>query len=112
MTHEKSLSAGTHPRYPGDGRPAIESAEKQKGGRIPEDYGSTEGGIVFDGQAEDLEISTNDKKRSLRFFFRIEGKSDTYEVSLSAGCKEYGTLSISCQRRQPISCYETISPLE
>jgi len=73
-------------------------------------YGGN-GGIEFDGEPENLEITRNERKRSITVSFTIRGENDRYTVSLQAGSKGYGTLNISCQKRQPISYYGSISPL-
>ena len=74
-------------------------------------YGG-DGGIEFDGEPENLEITRIDKKRTIRVSFMISGSNDKYSVNLSAGSNGYGTLSITCNNRQPISYYGTINPLD
>lgn len=74
-------------------------------------YGG-DGGIEFEGNPEKLEITRNEKKRSIFVKFEIDGKNDRYKVTLSAGAGEYGTLSINCQKRQPISYYGPITPMQ
>ena len=64
-------------------------------------YGSTDGGITFDGEPEEVDISLNERKRTLTVAFRIQGKGDRYDIRLVAGSTGFGTLSINCQNKQP-----------
>jgi hypothetical protein len=73
-------------------------------------YGG-DGGVEFDGDPENLEIRKNDKKRTITVSFDISAGNDKYNVTLSAGSGGYGNLSINSQKRQPISYYGPISPL-
>ena len=74
-------------------------------------YGGN-GGIEFDGEPEEVEITRNEKKRNITVSFKISGENDRYTVSLQAGSTGYGTLNITCQKRQPISYYGSISALK
>ena len=74
-------------------------------------YGG-DGGIEFDGEPEEVQITMNEKKRYVTVSFKISGGNDRYTVSLQAGYKGYGTLNITCRNRQPISYYGTISALK
>jgi hypothetical protein len=71
-----------------------------------------EGGVVFDGEPENLEITTNKKKRSVTVRFQINGENDRYGAILSVSHSGYGNLTITSPRRQAISYYGPVSPLE
>ena len=72
-------------------------------------YGG-DGGVVFEGEPEELEISGNEKKRQVMVKFSIRGESnDRYSIIFTVGHSGYGTLRITRQRRQPISYYGLVS---
>lgn len=74
-------------------------------------YGS-EGGIKFEGQAENLKITLNEKKRMIEIQFHIRGKNEKFEVFLSIGSSGFASLRINSQNRQPIAYSGTLGPLE
>ena len=74
-------------------------------------YGS-DGGVKFEGAPENLEITPNEKKRTINVKFEIRGQNDKYTLFLSTGYSGYASLSINCQNRQPISYTGIIGPLE
>jgi hypothetical protein len=74
-------------------------------------YGG-DGGVKFEGTPENLEITSNEKKRTIKVQFEIRGKNDKYTLYLSAGYSGYASLSINSQNRQPISYSGIIAPLE
>ncbi|MEN8157232.1 MAG: DUF4251 domain-containing protein [Bacteroidota bacterium] len=74
-------------------------------------YGGN-GGIEFDGEPENLEITRNEKRRTITVKFEIRGDNERYSVILSAGYKGYASLNIISTRRQAISYNGTIGPLE
>lgn len=74
-------------------------------------YGG-DGGIKFETEAEDLEISLNEKKRMINIKFVIRTDNDTYDIFLAVGSSGYGNLSINSNKRQPISYSGSVSPLK
>lgn len=72
-------------------------------------YGG-DGGIEFEQAPENLELSLNEKKRTVKVQFSIKGEKDKYDLFLSVGSSGYGTLSINSQNRQPISYSGFVSP--
>ena len=65
-------------------------------------YGNS-GGIEFNGEPEDLQISRNEKKNEISVNFTIKAEKDSYTVKLNVGSSGYGTMVISSQKRQTIS---------
>lgn len=65
-------------------------------------YGG-DGGIEFNGEPVNLEISKNEKKNKISVKFSIQSEKDTFSVTLNVGSSGYGTLTISSQKRQSIS---------
>ena len=65
-------------------------------------YGG-DGGIEFNGEPENLEITRNEKKNKISVKFSIQSEKDKFSVSLDVGSSGYGTLIISSQKRQTIS---------
>ena len=74
-------------------------------------YGG-DGGVKFEGTPENLDITSNEKKRTIKVQFEIRGQNDKYTLFLSAGYSGYASLSINSQNRQPISYSGIIAPLE
>ena len=74
-------------------------------------YGG-DGGVVFDGEPENLEISTNEKKRSVTVKFQISGNNDKYSATMTVSHGGYGNLMITSPKRQAISYYGPVNPLE
>ena len=65
-------------------------------------YGDS-GGIEFNGEPEDLQVSRNDNKSSISVGFTIQTDKDKYTVKLNVGSSGYGNLVISSQKRQTIT---------
>ena len=65
-------------------------------------YGNS-GGIEFNGEPKDLQISRNEKKNEISVNFTIKAEKDSYTVKLNVGSSGYGTMVISSQKRQTIS---------
>lgn len=74
-------------------------------------YGG-DGGVVFEGKPENLEIASNEKKRNIMVSFQISGDNDKYSATLSVGHGGYGNLTITSPKRQAISYYGPVNPLE
>ncbi|MFH0756204.1 MAG: DUF4251 domain-containing protein [Bacteroidota bacterium] len=73
---------------------------------------AVDGGVVFDGEPENLEITTNERKRNVTVRFQINGDNDRYSAILSVSYSGYGNLTITSPRRQAISYYGPVSPPE
>ena len=67
-------------------------------------YGDN-GGIEFNGDPVNLEITMNDRKKTVSVAFTIKSEEDQYKVSLVINASGYGTLFISSEKRQSISYY-------
>ena len=65
-------------------------------------YGDS-GGIEFDGEPENLQITRNDNKLSISVSFTIQAEKDKYEVNLNVGSSGFGKLLVSSPKRQSIS---------
>lgn len=65
-------------------------------------YGG-DGGIEFNGEPENLEITKNGKKNKISVKFSIQSEKDKYSVTLNVGSSGYGTMTISSQKRQSIT---------
>lgn len=65
-------------------------------------YGDS-GGVEFNGEPEDLQISINDNKQEVSVTFTISSNKDKYTVKLNVGSSGYGNLVISSQKRQTIT---------
>jgi len=65
-------------------------------------YGNS-GGIEFNGEPKDLQISRNETKNEISVNFTIKAEKDSYTVKLNVGSSGYGTMVISSQKRQTIS---------
>lgn len=61
------------------------------------------GGIEFKGTPEDLELTRNEKKRTIAVKFTIQTDGDNYSIDLNLGPSGTGSLAISSQKRTPIS---------
>ncbi len=66
-------------------------------------YGSSDGGIKFDGQMESYDVQNNDKKRRVTIKFKVKGTDDTYSCTLIFSAKENATLSVTSNKRQVIN---------
>ncbi len=71
-----------------------------------------DGGIEFDGEPGELDITRNEKKRTITVSFQIDGNNDHYKVSLTTGYSGYGNLHINCRNKQAISYYGQVSAIE
>jgi len=67
-------------------------------------YGEN-GGIEFNGYPENLEITRNDKKKTVTAAFTIRSEKDQFKVSLMVSASGYGNMMISSDKRQSISYY-------
>jgi len=67
-------------------------------------YGEN-GGIEFNGYPENLEITRNDKKKTVTAAFTIRSEKDQFKVSLVVSASGYGNMMISSDKRQSISYY-------
>ena len=74
-------------------------------------YGGN-GGIEFEAQADQLEMSLNEKKRMIKIEFEVRTSEEKYVIFLSVGSSGFGTLSINSNNRQPISYSGIVGPLE
>lgn len=67
-------------------------------------YGG-DGGIEFEGEPADLEITRNERKSTVTVSFTIKTDKDLYTIQLEVGASGYGNLMVSSQNRQNISYY-------
>ena len=74
-------------------------------------YGGN-GGVEFNGEPENLEISRKENKNNIAVEFTIMSGTDKITVNLEVGSSGYGNLLISNPKRQPISYYGFVSALE
>ena len=74
-------------------------------------YGGS-GGVEFNGEPENLEISRKENKSNIAVEFTIMSGTDKITVNLEVGSSGFGNLLISNPRRQPISYYGLVSALE
>ena len=76
------------------------------------DYGSTEGGIKFKEEAKVLNIKKNEKKESYEINIEVDTTKDSYKIYIQAGNSGYASMNISSNRKQSVSYYGIIEPLE
>jgi hypothetical protein len=76
------------------------------------DYGSTEGGIKFKEEAKVLNIKKDEKKNSYEIRIEVDTTKDSYKIFIQAGTSGYATMSILSNRKQSVSYYGIIEPLE
>jgi hypothetical protein len=81
-------------------------------GRAFEDHSEQIDGIIFAGKPTNLEISRNEKRRSVSVNYEIEGGDERFQVNMVIGNGGYGTLYISSRSRQPITYNGVLSALE
>ena len=74
-------------------------------------YGG-DGGIEFNGEPENLEITKNEKKNKISVKFSTQSEKDKFSVTLNVGSSGYGTLTISSQKRQTISYSGSVGELK
>jgi len=67
-------------------------------------YGEN-GAIEFNGDPQNLQITRNDKKKTISVDFTIRTEIDQYKVSLVINASGYGNMLISSDKRQSISYY-------
>ena len=65
-------------------------------------YGNS-GGIEFNGEPEDLQVTRNENKSDISVSFTIQSEKDKYTVKLHVGSSGYGNLMISSPKRQTIT---------
>ena len=76
------------------------------------DYGSTEGGIKFKEKAKVLDIQKNEKKKTYDIRIEVDTDKDSYKIFIQAGASGYASMNIISTRRQSVSYYGTIEPLD
>lgn len=76
------------------------------------DYGSTEGGIKFKEEAKVLDVKKNEKKDSYEIHIEVDTVKDSYKIYIHAGESGYASMSINSNRKQAVSYYGIIEPLE
>jgi len=74
-------------------------------------YGDS-GGIEFNGEPENLQITRNDDKNKISVTFNINSDTEQYTVMLDMGATAFGNLVISSQKKQVISYYGLASGLK
>lgn len=72
--------------------------ERQMGGGY-----NSDSGIIFNGLAENLEISKDDSKQRYTIKFRIDGSSENYSVTISVLNNLSSTSTVSSSNRNAIS---------
>ena len=76
------------------------------------DYGSTEGGIKFKEEAKVLNIRKDEKKKSYEIRIEVDTTKDAFKIFIQAGNTGYATMSILSNRKQSVSYYGVIEPLD
>ena len=76
------------------------------------DYGSTEGGIKFKEQAKVLDIQKDEKKGGYSIRIEVDTSKDSYKIFIRAGASGYASMDILSNRKQSVSYYGIIEPLE
>ncbi|WP_321288543.1 DUF4251 domain-containing protein [uncultured Sunxiuqinia sp.] len=76
------------------------------------DYGSTEGGIKFKEVAKVLKVERNGKKDSYEIRIEVDTAKDSYKINIHAGDSGYASMSVLSNRRQSVSYYGIIEPLD
>ncbi len=76
------------------------------------EYGGRDGGIKFKGEAENLDVEYNKRKKIYQIRFEVDTDKDQFQVNISAGLSGYADVNISSTNRQAISYYGIIEPLE
>lgn len=71
-------------------------------------YGG-DGGVEFEGEPADLNITKNDEKKSISIKFNIKNKDERYDCNLLISSGGTGTLTVSSSKRTPISYYGGIA---
>jgi hypothetical protein len=62
-----------------------------------------EGGIEYNGKMDEVKISINEKKSSIRIEYRIKTEKDTYRVSIDAIYGGSATMNVISNNRSSIS---------
>ncbi|HKJ40833.1 MAG TPA: DUF4251 domain-containing protein [Sunxiuqinia sp.] len=75
------------------------------------DYGSTEGGIKFKERAKVLDVKKDDKKKTYEIRIEVDTDNDSYKIFIRAGYTGYASMDIISTRRQSVSYYGIIEPL-
>jgi len=65
-------------------------------------YGGSQS-VEFNGEPEDLEITSKENKNKVSVSFTITADAEKYSVNLEVGGSGFGNLRISNPRKQPIS---------
>lgn len=71
-------------------------------------YGG-DGGVEFEGEPAELNITKDEKKQSITIKFNIKNKDERYDCILLISSGGTGTLTVSSSKRTPISYYGLIS---
>lgn len=66
-------------------------------------YGTSGGGIKFDGDFETFDVKKNDKKYRVEIKFKIRGEGDAYQGSMTIASLENATLNIRSNNKQNIN---------
>ncbi len=74
-------------------------------------YSPTDGGINFDAPYEQYSVDKNEKKGRVTITFKVKSNSDTYNCTLIISGIDNVTLTVSSNRRQTISYYGYIKPI-
>ena len=81
-------------------------------GRTFEDHTEQPDGIIFTGKPMNLEISRDEKRRTISVNYEIDGEDERFQVNMVIRDGGYGSLYISCRSREPITYNGIISALE
>lgn len=74
-------------------------------------YGG-DGGINFDREMEDYQVTFDDKKHKVNIRFKVKNKSESFSIILTIYNSESASLSINSNNRNSINYDGTISPIE
>jgi hypothetical protein len=81
-------------------------------GRAGIGYSPESGGIVFDGQMEEVNLSVNEKKNRINMTFSVNSGRDRYRCVFTIMSNGSSTLGITSNMRSAISYDGQISALE
>lgn len=68
-------------------------------------YGTSNGGVIFDGAPLNYQVEENDKKRKVVIKFRMKEKMEVYDCILTINSVENATFSVTSSRRSSITYY-------
>lgn len=75
------------------------------------DYGSTDGGIKFKEEAQNLKVEYNERKKTYMISFDVKSPKDNYSLFLSVGESGYADLTVNSNNRQSISFTGTVEAI-